>query len=385
MEQVLNSIGLTLLVISFIVLMFQMKQHLTIQIFQLISAGQLGFFLLFLSLFIVYSFDPNLSFYFINTKLLFLLILRFGIFCGFFGVLCWFIVIEILRFEEDINILGNNLLLRSAYILLGISTGMALFDTSDKLVKNNYELNFNHPITFLLIFLMYGLFFVFQISLLIYKGRKYHLTTLKTFFNYNISSLLIFLYFCSFSIALVLFLLSNAFNLSAYSNAWVILGLISQICITLLLIRIPVILLTTEEPCLLMLLTEGGVSLYAKNFSTDISIPEQLIAGYLSALDSIGSKIVSSTGIVTSVKFEDKYTFLLTSVNSSDSPIRFCYIYKGMSYYASFRLSKFAHEINKNHSLWHEIISSLNEGRKMYHNSDFELQINKNFQKYSYD
>ena len=153
-----------------------MKQHITNQNFQLISVGQLRFYLLFCSLFIVYSVDSSFRVPFIdtiNSSLFLLIVLRMGILCGFIGVLFWILVIEILHFDEDINILGNILLLRSAYILLGLATGVTLFDTSEKLVNKTYELTFSHPITYILVFFMYALFFIFQVSLLRYRGRKF--------------------------------------------------------------------------------------------------------------------------------------------------------------------------------------------------------------------
>lgn len=385
MVQIINLVGFFFLIVALVVLLIQIKQHITIQIFQLISVGQIGFFLLFFSLFIVYSVDSSFRAPLIDTSLFLLVVLRFGILSGFIGMLFWMLVIEILHFEEDINILGNILLLRSAYILLGLATGVALFDTSDKLINKNYELNFSHSVTYILVFFMYALFFIFQISLLRYRSNKFQYR--EKFSNLQVfaSRSLIILYFCSFSSALLLFLIDNIFQLTNYSILWVILGMLSQICITALLILIPATLLTTEEPRFLMVLTQYGTSIYAKNFTKEITIPEQLIAGYLSALDSLGSKIISSSGVVTSVKFEDMYTFLNTSVENDKSFIRFCYIYKGMSYYASTRLTKFSQEISHNNKIWDEIISSQREGKKMLSNNEIEFQINKYFPKITID
>ncbi len=385
MLQIIYFSSSILLILSFIILVIQVKQHLDIQIFQLISIGQLGFFLLFLSLFIAYSFNSTNPISFISRKFLFLLVLRFGILCGFIAILFWFITIEILHFEEDINILGNIFLLRSSYILLGISMGLSIFDLSEKITNSNYELSFNHPLTVLFIFLSYGLFFIFQISLLLHRIKQFQFTNYRKIFNLNTAELLIIIYFVSFSIAIILFTVENFLGYTSYSLLWISLGLLSQISITLLLIKIPIILLTTEEPSLIMLLTDSGTSIYARNFTNEITTPEQLIAGYLSALDSLGSNIISSSGIVSSVKFEDKYTFLITNLSKEDFSIRFCYIYKGMSYYASTRLTKFSQEILKNTQVWNEIVLSQKEGKKMQKNEHLELHIKKNFQKIIYD
>ena len=387
MIQILNLVGFFFLIVALIILLFQMKQHITKQIFQLISVGQLGFFLLFCSLFIVYSVDSSFRVPFIdtiNSSLFLLIVLRMGILCGFIGVLFWILVIEILHFDEDINILGNILLLRSAYILLGLATGVTLFDTSEKLVNKTYELTFSHPITYILVFFMYALFFIFQVSLLRYRGRKFQHMEKISVSHAMVSNILILVYYSSFCSALILFLIDNIFHLPNYSIFWVLFGLISQIIITILIILIPVTLLTTEEPRFFMILTESGTSIYARNFTNEITIPEQLIAAYISALDSLGSKIISSSGIVTSVKFEDLYTFINTSINTDNSFIRFCYIYKGISYYASTRLTRFSQEINRNNEIWNEIITSQKEGKKMLSNNKIELQINKYFPKVSY-
>jgi len=103
--------------------------------------------------------------------------------------------------------------------------------------------------------------------------------------------------------------------------------------------------LTPEEPVLLLIITEGGSLLFSNTFSDEFKIEEDIISGFLTAFNTFSSEIFSKG--LDRAKFGEN-TIILQSVNS----FLFCYLFKGQTYLAKQKLTKFTERIQKKASIW---------------------------------
>jgi len=94
--------------------------------------------------------------------------------------------------------------------------------------------------------------------------------------------------------------------------------------------------LPPEEPILLLILTEGGLTRYAYPFAGGPQLDEHLIGGFITALTSFGQDALTSTGIIDRIMYED-YT-VAVKVHTT---LMFCYIFQGPSYGALQKLDQF--------------------------------------------
>ncbi len=86
-----------------------------------------------------------------------------------------------------------------------------------------------------------------------------------------------------------------------------------------------------EEPILFIILQIGGLSAFSSKFKDGMNIDDQLIGGFISAVNTFGQQIFSSTGKVERIKHGE---FTLISKIVLENFI-FCYAFKGPSYLAS--------------------------------------------------
>ncbi len=103
--------------------------------------------------------------------------------------------------------------------------------------------------------------------------------------------------------------------------------------------------LTPEEPVLLLIITEGGSLLFSNTFSDEFKIEEDIISGFLTAFNTFSSEVFSKG--LDRAKFGEN-TIILQSVNS----FLFCYLFKGQTYLAKQKLTKFTESIQKKSSIW---------------------------------
>ena len=92
-----------------------------------------------------------------------------------------------------------------------------------------------------------------------------------------------------------------------------------------------------EEPIYLSFITTSGMTLCSINFQLNLTEDfDQLISGFLVAINSVIVKLFSSSGFIERIK-HDQYT--ITIYNLID-PIQICYAYKGPSYHAQLKLNE---------------------------------------------
>ena len=105
--------------------------------------------------------------------------------------------------------------------------------------------------------------------------------------------------------------------------------------------------LPDEEPIMLLFLKPSGLPLYSRNFMKEEKIDESLISGFLSAINSFGKQAFSARGLIERIKHRD-YTIILQMLD----PYLICYVFKGQSFSALKRVSRFINELRSQNTLW---------------------------------
>jgi len=102
--------------------------------------------------------------------------------------------------------------------------------------------------------------------------------------------------------------------------------------------------LKDEDSVLLMILAEGGSLLFSYTFAKEWEKDEELLGGFLSAFTSFSEEFFSQD--LDRAKF-GKFTVLIKSAFN----FTICYLFKGQSYLALKKLTKFVRIINENDSI----------------------------------
>ncbi|MFX1470481.1 MAG: tetratricopeptide repeat protein [Promethearchaeota archaeon] len=106
--------------------------------------------------------------------------------------------------------------------------------------------------------------------------------------------------------------------------------------------------LVNEQSMVLLILAEGGVLVFYYPFSDKWRIDEDLLSNFLSAFTSFSTEFFSKE--LDRVKFGDDM-MLMESIGS----FSFCYLFKGQTYLARQKLTKFTEEVQNNKSLWQNL------------------------------
>ena len=91
-----------------------------------------------------------------------------------------------------------------------------------------------------------------------------------------------------------------------------------------------------EEPVMFMILMEGGLSAFSAKYKSEITLDEQLIAGFMSAVNTFGQQVFSTMGSVERIK-QGEYTIISKKVGNS---LTFVYTFTGPSYLPIKKLDK---------------------------------------------
>ncbi|MFW9772942.1 MAG: tetratricopeptide repeat protein [Candidatus Thorarchaeota archaeon] len=108
--------------------------------------------------------------------------------------------------------------------------------------------------------------------------------------------------------------------------------------------------LIPEVPVLLLIIGEGGFLLFSAQFGRDFEIEEDLIGGFLTAINDFSGEIFSKG--LDRAKFGD-YLLLMKRINV----FSVYYVYIGQSYLAKQRLSKFTERIQTTKSIWDSLLN----------------------------
>ena len=99
-----------------------------------------------------------------------------------------------------------------------------------------------------------------------------------------------------------------------------------------------------EQPVVLLIIAEGGILLFSFSFTDEWNFDEELFGGFLTAFNSISDEVFAER--LDRVKF-GQHTVLMEPVAN----FSVCYLFKGGSYIAKQKLSKFVNHLRKNTSI----------------------------------
>jgi len=112
---------------------------------------------------------------------------------------------------------------------------------------------------------------------------------------------------------------------------------------------------TPEDPIMLLIIVEGGMTLFTHTFTSNEYVKGQLIGSFLSAIESFSQEVFSSP-------IERATLGEYRLVTKTQGLLSFTYVYKGESYSAIKRVKKFITIMQMNKALWNDLENKTNTG-----------------------
>ncbi|MFX1498918.1 MAG: tetratricopeptide repeat protein [Promethearchaeota archaeon] len=126
--------------------------------------------------------------------------------------------------------------------------------------------------------------------------------------------------------------------------------------------------LKPETPILLLIIGEGGLPIFSHSFTEELSFQNGIIGGFLSAFNSFSNEIFSKG--LDRAKFGD-YILNIQSLGS----FSLCYLFKGQTYIAKFRLTQFNKEVQSDPIIWTALNEFFQSGRMAELNTIPQLSV----------
>jgi len=109
--------------------------------------------------------------------------------------------------------------------------------------------------------------------------------------------------------------------------------------------------ISEEEPIRVLIITEGGTSLFSHSFTKEKAFESHIFSSFLTTIDYFIREMFSE-GLDRAVFGE--YTLIMKSI----PPFFISYIFKGDSYYAHQKINYFIDHIQKEESIWQKLLKS---------------------------
>lgn len=132
--------------------------------------------------------------------------------------------------------------------------------------------------------------------------------------------------------------------------------------------------LSEEEPILFLILARSGMSMFSKHFISESQLVDQLIGGFLTAINAFTQQAFSESGTIEGIKHRE-YTILM---NPTD-PLLCCYVFKGPSYYALQKLKNFSETIKVSDTIWNTMLEASKIGRDISEDNAINDLVTKIF------
>jgi hypothetical protein len=117
-----------------------------------------------------------------------------------------------------------------------------------------------------------------------------------------------------------------------------------------------------EEPIAILIMEKSGLTLFSYEFKKANLIEDQMISGFLTALNAFGTAMFSESGIIDQITFKE-YILLMREVQT----YIFCYIFKGTTFSSSLRrLESFIYNVTNIDRLWNELNQATDLKVKIY-------------------
>lgn len=115
-----------------------------------------------------------------------------------------------------------------------------------------------------------------------------------------------------------------------------------------------------EEPVVILIMEESGLTLFSCKFRAFDQINDQLIGGLLTAINAFGNEIFKGSGIIDHIAYQD-YTLIMRLVDS----FTFCYVFKGKSHVVALsKLENFIFQVRNTISIWKYLIECAESKQK---------------------
>jgi len=114
--------------------------------------------------------------------------------------------------------------------------------------------------------------------------------------------------------------------------------------------------ISKEDPIMLLILTEGGDLLFSKRFVEDISFEDDILGGFLTAVNYFITEVFSE-GLERAIF--GHYTLLMMPLQ----PFLVFYIFKGYSYYAYQKIKNFLDSIQNDSVIWQSLKEFLQKSK----------------------
>lgn len=105
-----------------------------------------------------------------------------------------------------------------------------------------------------------------------------------------------------------------------------------------------------EESVMMLIMGKNGLCLFSRTYHSDSQMHDQLISGFLTAVTNVATEILAETESLDRIVYQE-HTIAL----KAQDPIMFCYIFKGQSYSALQKLSKFIKNVQTVKDVWKEL------------------------------
>ena len=128
-----------------------------------------------------------------------------------------------------------------------------------------------------------------------------------------------------------------------------------------------------EDPGYISIIDSAGISLYSSNFLTSQSENfDQLISGFLIAINSVILRLFSSSGFIERIKHKE---FTIMIIHLAEN-LYFCYAFKGPSYYAQKKLDSIKLELKQQQFVINSVVDASTKKRTL---NKSELTIVESF------
>ena len=111
-----------------------------------------------------------------------------------------------------------------------------------------------------------------------------------------------------------------------------------------------------EKPELLLIITEGGMTLFTYHFNSENNFKSQLVGGFLSAIESFSKEIFSSS--IERVNLGE-YRLIFHSYLF----LTFAYVFKGESYSAIKKMKTLTSSLESVDAIWNSFKENVNTGK----------------------
>ncbi|MFW9915265.1 MAG: tetratricopeptide repeat protein [Candidatus Thorarchaeota archaeon] len=115
-----------------------------------------------------------------------------------------------------------------------------------------------------------------------------------------------------------------------------------------------------EEPVMLLIVAENGLSVFSQSFLPESRVNDHLIGSFLSAVTAFGSEILEGTETIDRIMYQE-HTLAMKLLEN----LMFCYVFKGQSYSALQKLDQFMETIHDSPSIWDAFFKTVQTGKML--------------------